>query len=85
MAQQKKEKFEVPGTIVKCQSGRFLAFYEHRTDIVASGENETDAKKNLKKMFGIVKKHEEAEQEKKTVVLPKSYQTKEFKEKLSSI
>jgi soluble cytochrome b562 len=85
MSRSKKEKFEVPGTIVKCQSGRYMAFYEHRTDIVASGENERDAKKNLKKMYAIVKKHEDAEEEKKTVVLPKSYQTKTFKEKLPSI
>lgn len=85
MAHAKKERFEVPGTIVKCQSGRYLAFYEHRTDIVASGENEKDAKKNLKTMYNIVKKHEDAEQEKKTTPLPKSYQTKPFKEKLHSI
>lgn len=85
MARAKKERFEVPGTIVKCKSGRYLAFYEHRTDIVASGENEQDAKKNLKKMYTIVKKHEDAEQEKKTTVLPKSYHTKTFTEKLHSI
>lgn len=42
----KKKKGElVPGTIVKCESGRFIAFYEHRTDIIANGENEVDAKR----------------------------------------
>ncbi len=44
----KKKGELVPGTIVKCDSGRFIAFYEHRTDIIANGENELDAKKILK-------------------------------------
>lgn len=82
----KKEQYKVPGTIVKCQSGRFLAYYEHRTDIVASGENEKDVKKKLKKLYDSVMKHEQQEEEsKKKLVLPKSYQTKTFQDKVHSV
>ena len=56
----KKKKGElVPGTVIECKSGRYVAFYEHRTDIIANGENETGARKNLRKMYEIVRKHEE--------------------------
>lgn len=76
----KKSKTElVPGTIIECKSGRYIAFYEHRTDIIANGENEKDAKKNLKKMYETVKKHEA--QENAALKLPKSYKTHSFKEK----
>lgn len=87
MAAVKKENFEVPGTVVKCQSGMFLAFYEHRTDIVANGNNEREAKKNLKKMYKIIKDCEDKENEEENVKLklPSSYKTKPFKEKLHSI
>lgn len=84
----KKERFEVPGTIVKCQSGRYLAYYEHRTDIIANGENETDAKKNLKKLYESVIKHEQSEEDenaKKALKLPKKSVSKSFTEKLHSI
>lgn len=85
----KKKKGElVPGTAVECKSGRWLAYYEHRTDIIANGENETDARKNLRKMYEIVIKHEQKEIEKKTVTipeLPKSFKTKSFKERLICI
>ncbi len=40
--------------IVKCKSGRFLAYYEHRDDIISSGDNERDAKNNLKIMYNDV-------------------------------
>ena len=83
---KKKTKELVPGTIVRCESGRFIAFYEHRTDIIANGENEKDAKKNLKKMYKIVTKHEQEEdEEKKILKLPDHFQTKRFTEKLASI
>jgi predicted RNase H-like HicB family nuclease len=81
----KKERFEVPGTIVKCQSGRYLAFYEHRSDIIANGDSEIEAKKNLKKMYRIIKKNEENESEKKPISLPPRTKTKSFTEKLHSI
>lgn len=51
------------GTTIKCQSGRYLAFYEHRTDIVANGDSEIEAKKNLKEMYAEIMEHEEAEEE----------------------
>jgi predicted RNase H-like HicB family nuclease len=80
----KKKKNElIPGTIIECKSGRFIAFYEHRTDIIANGENEADAKKNLKKMYEIIVKHEAKEAEKTTLNIPKSYKTKNFTEKLA--
>lgn len=82
----KKKKGElVPGTVIECKSGRYVAFYEHRTDIIANGENETDARKNLRKMYEIVRKHEEKELEKQTLTIPKSFKTKSFKEKLDCI
>jgi predicted RNase H-like HicB family nuclease len=77
----RKSKNElVPGTIIECKSGRFIAFYEHRTDIIANGENEADAKKNLKKMYETVTKHEA--EENTVLKVPKSYKTKSFTEKL---
>jgi len=80
----KKIKEPIPGTIVQCQSGRYIAFYEHRTDIIANGENERDAKKNLKEMYKIVKKLEEEEDE-KPLDLPKNFLSKKFTEKIASI
>lgn len=81
---KKKNEF-VPGTVVKCESGRYIAFYKHRTDIIANGENEADAKNNLKKMYKTVKKYEDAEEEKQSLILSKSYQTKRFTERLDFI
>ncbi len=82
----KKNKTElVPGTIVKCESGRFIAFYEHRTDIIANGDNEVAAKKNLRIMYEIIKKHEKYEAEKPSLSLPSSYNSKKFTEKLNCI
>ena len=82
---RKKKSELVPGTIVKCESGRFIAFYEHRTDIIANGDNEVEAKKNLRIMYEIVKKHENAETEKQSFKLPPTYNTKKFTEKLNCI
>ena len=82
----KKKKSElIPGTIIECKSGRYIAFYEHRTDIIANGENEVDAKKNLKKMYEAIKKHEDKEAAKNTLNIPKSYKTKSFTEKLECL
>lgn len=73
----------LPGTIIECKSGRFIAFYEHRTDIIANGENEMDARKNLKKMYATVTKHEaEEETVKNAIKLPKTFKTRRFKEKI---
>lgn len=82
---KKKERFTVPGTIVKCQSGRFLAFYEHRTDIVANGNSEREAKDNLKKLYAVVKKNEEKEQPLTRIKLPPHTSIKSFSEKLSTV
>lgn len=78
----KKAKGELmPGNVLETKSGSFLAFYEHRTDIIANGENEKQARNNLKKMYKIVVKHEQKEQEKKTEIeLPKGSKIKRFKE-----
>ena len=80
----KKKKNElVPGTTIECKSGVFIAFYEHRTDIIANGENEIDARKNLRKMYtAVIKQETEEETEKNAIKLPKSYKTKRFVEKL---
>jgi hypothetical protein len=81
----KKERYTVPGTLVKCQSGRYLAYYEHRTDIIANGENEKDAMKNLKKMYVTIKKNEDKESDEKPIELPKATKTKSFSAKLERI
>jgi hypothetical protein len=80
-----KQRFKnVPGTFIECQSGRYIAFYETRTDIIASGDNEIEARKNLKKLYSMVLKHEkEAEEaEKDDSELLKNFKTKKFVEKL---
>jgi len=60
----KKKKGElIPGTVIECKSGRFLAYYEHRTDIVGNGENEPDARKNLRELYEMVMEREEEEGE----------------------
>lgn len=74
-----KKKYELaPGTLVKCQSGGYLAFYEHRTDIVANGENEKEALKNLRIMYKIVTQEEKQESEKDAPQLPPNTKTKAF-------
>jgi len=44
-----------------------------------------DAKKNLRTMYDIVKKHEEEDSGNPTLILPKSYNTKRFEEKLNCV
>jgi hypothetical protein len=39
---------------IKCASGRYLAFYAHRNDIIANGDNKVEAKKNLMEMYATV-------------------------------
>ena len=85
MPTSKKERYVVPGTLVKCQSGRYLAYYEHRTDIIANGEKEKDAVRNLKKLYRIIKKNEEKESGNKPIKLPPHTKTKSFTEKLESV
>lgn len=80
-----KKKIQVPGIVVKCESGRYIAFYEHRTDIIANGENEKDAKKNLKKMYKIVIDHEEEEEGKHKIELPPAAKAKSFTEKVDCL
>lgn len=80
-----KARFKnVPGTFIECQSGRYIAFYETRPDIIASGDNEIEARKNLKELYKMVLKHEkeEAEEDKDDMELLKNFKTKKFVEKL---
>lgn len=73
----------MPGTIIECKSGRYLAFYEHRIDIVANGDNEREAKKMLKEMYKAVLEYEKNEEEITDARgLPKDFKTKGFTEKL---
>lgn len=81
----KKEPYTVPGTLVKCKSGNYLAYYEHRTDIIANGENEKSAIKNLKKMYAIIKKHEGVGSDSKPLNLPPTTKITSFTETLKSI
>jgi hypothetical protein len=78
----KKKGELIPGTLIETSTGRFLAFYEHRTDIIANGENEIDAKENLRKMYKTVIKYEDSIPEKKTVDLPPSAKAKQFMERI---
>lgn len=80
----KKRRYKnAPGITVECQSGRYLAFYDHRTDIIAHGDNEVEAKRNLKKMYDIVTKQEKEEEEKKEEPdLPASFKIKRFTQKV---
>jgi predicted RNase H-like HicB family nuclease len=87
---KKKKKQEVPGITVKCESGRYLAFYEHRTDIIANGDNEKQAIKNLKRMYKVVIATEEEEEQNRdkqnrTLALPKNSEVHKFTEKLSRV
>lgn len=86
----RKKKAEVPGILVKCKSGRYIAYYEHRTDIIANGENEKDAKDNLRKMYKIVLEAEEAEEKEKEkekakslLSLPDDFRVKHFKDNVA--
>ena len=81
----KKKKELAPGILIECKSGRYVAFYEHRTDIIANGENEKDAVRNLKKLYRIIKKNEEKESGNKPIKLPPHTKTKSFTEKLESV
>jgi predicted RNase H-like HicB family nuclease len=80
-----KARFKnVPGTFVECKSGRYMAFYETRPDIVASGDNEVEARRNLRELYDMVLKHEKEadEKEKDDTELLKNFKTKKFVEKL---
>jgi len=80
-----KARFKnVPGTFIECKSGRYIAFYETRPDIIASGDNEIEARKNLKELYKMVLKHEKeaAEEDKDDTELLKNFKIKKFVEKL---
>ena len=80
-----KKITSIPGVIIECKSGWYVAYYEHRTDIIANGENEREVKKNLKEMYESVIKFEEEEAEKKTSsVLPKDFKARHFTQRLKS-
>lgn len=74
----------MPGTTIECESGRFLAYYDTRSDIIASGESEREAKANLKKLYQIVLKHEKEEegQPLQEDNLPADFKTRKFTEKV---
>jgi hypothetical protein len=53
----------MPNTNVKfvqCKSGRWLAYYYHRKDIIAMGHTARQALINLIKKYRILRKHEAA-------------------------
>ncbi len=80
-----KKITSIPGIIIECKSGWFVAYYEHRTDIIANGENEREVKKNLKEMYESTIKFEEEEAEKKTsAALPKDFKTRHFIQRLTA-
>lgn len=79
-----KKITSIPGIIIECKSGWYVAYYEHRTDIIANGENEIEVKKNLKEMYEAVIQLEEEDAEKKTTTLPKDFKTRHFTQRLKS-
>lgn len=84
----KKKKDELmPGTTIECESGKCLAYYEHRTDIIANGENEKDAIENLRSLYRSVVAYEkkegvEHEDDDKPLAIPPHFIVKSFKDKL---
>jgi predicted RNase H-like HicB family nuclease len=78
-----KRRKEMLGSFIKCQSGRFLAFYEHRTDIIANGNNEKEALKNLKDMYQSVTAFEKLDDEGKKLNLSEKYEVRHFSHKVS--
>ena len=81
---RKKKYQEIPGIIVECKSGRFLAYYDHRTDIIANGSNEVEAKKNLKELYANSMEYEREEEKKSDELgLPKDFKVKKFTEKIT--
>ena len=92
MASIRKNKSELaPGIAVECESGSYIAYYEHRTDVIANGKNEMDARKNLRKMMKTVLEFEKEEQDeadnskKKSNDLPPHAQTKHFTDEIPSL
>jgi predicted RNase H-like HicB family nuclease len=77
-----KTKSLVPGTIIKCESGRYLAYYEHRQDIIANGDTESEARQNLKMMYETVRQYECGQRETIHTELPVTYKAKKFTEML---
>jgi len=48
-------------TLIKCQSGHYLAFFNHRDDILANGENRVEALENLDTLYEMVMEYEQSE------------------------
>lgn len=69
-------------TVIFCQSGRFVAFFNERSDIIANGDTEKEVLNNLRKMYRIALQAEkDGIYEKPTVdnpiVLPEDWKTKQ--------
>lgn len=80
-----KRSKEVPGILVHCKSGRYLAYYEHRTDIIANGNSDKEAMSNLKVMYAEVMAFEndlEAKRESKPTI-PHDAEVSRFRHKLN--
>ncbi|MEJ7610040.1 MAG: hypothetical protein WKF88_02560 [Ferruginibacter sp.] len=80
----KRRKELAPGIIIECKSGCYIAYYEHRTDIIANGANEVDARKVLKEMYKAVSEFEKKENEDvRSRPLPPDFKLKNFREELT--
>ena len=82
---RKKQNKEIPGIIIQCKSGRFVAYYDHRTDIIANGNNEVEAKENLKELYQLAMEYEKKDEEGKITDLsiPKGFKKKKFVQKIA--
>ena len=58
--------------IIKCESGSYLAYYLHRSDILANGETEKEALDNLKEMYEVVIEFEKNDQNGLNINPPKT-------------
>jgi hypothetical protein len=68
------------GISIECESGDYLAFYDHRSDIIANGDNEGDAKRNLKRMYKLVKKLGDVKESYSSINLPADFKIRKFEE-----
>lgn len=49
---------------IRCESGRWIMYYEKRDDIIANGDTKRECKRNLLSLYKSVMKYEQMETEK---------------------
>jgi predicted RNase H-like HicB family nuclease len=78
----KTKKYKlIPGILIHCKSGRYLAYYKHRSDILANGDTIKEARKNLREAYEYVIKIEGGDKPSPPIDLPADFKTSNFTEK----